>query len=475
VKLAIVIVIAMVVPAAAQQPSRGDELIDRMQLQPLRALVAEIAALELSDPLTQPQYAKIIELRQRAPTLARLGAVDEADLAAIAIALCSTPTCTATMSHALRCLADRCEVALPTEERKLSDVLTVPETCKPYAQPGRSAPLGVGLDTGTGYARSSYPADGQATEVGIEARLRLTNRIGSVARIDYISGKDATTDIDDNGKDDMWTGSVTRVAALGGLSFVWGYARFEDEPRFVRLDLLGGYVSTRSQMNEAGPAAGFDLAYQLWIMRMGLRVVQGFDEADHTTMVIGHFGILAGSMPTLKDDGCSKTPSSSKNTSRLALGMDFPLIGYSLPTDLGFAAFGFGLSLQYYLTRKLDAVAQGDLISYPGYERDRTIHQALLAGIRIDHSKETWRGAKTGFFSTAMAGYTHSAGFEDVKTTGPVGDLSLGWGIQSKEAAAYLRLHGRFGISPDNSEYRAIFISGGFELRLDPDRWRPRI
>jgi hypothetical protein len=38
-----------------------------------------------------------------------------------------------------------------------------------------------------------------------------------------------------------------------------------------------------------------------------------------------------------------------------------------------------------------------------------------------------------------------------------------------------VRLHGRLGVSPDNLDYRAIWISGGFELRLEPARWRRRI
>ena len=48
------------------------------------------------------------------------------------------------------------------------------------------------------------------------------------------------------------------------------------------------------------------------------------------------------------------------------------------------------------------------------------------------------------------------------------------WGGQSDEGAAYLRLHARAGIGPDNLEYRALFLSAGVELRLDPERWRDR-
>ena len=58
--------------------------------------------------------------------------------------------------------------------------------------------------------------------------------------------------------------------------------------------------------------------------------------------------------------------------------------------------------------------------------------------------------------------------------TGPVADLSLAWGGQDSESAGYLRLHGRFGLSPDNVDYRAVFLAAGLELRLDSRRWRDR-
>jgi hypothetical protein len=38
----------------------------------------------------------------------------------------------------------------------------------------------------------------------------------------------------------------------------------------------------------------------------------------------------------------------------------------------------------------------------------------------------------------------------------------------------YLRLHGRFGVTPDNVDFRAIFLSAGVELRLDRRRWHDR-
>jgi hypothetical protein len=101
------------------------------------------------------------------------------------------------------------------------------------------------------------------------------------------------------------------------------------------------------------------------------------------------------------------------------------------------------------------------------------IHQALLFGIRWDHGRRK-RRPRGGFFSTYMVGHTHGAALEDSTAgTGPIADLSLAWGAQGSEGAAYFRLHARFGLA-DNTDYRAVFLSAGVELRLDPRKWRDR-
>ena len=476
--VAIAGVLAIAARAAAQPVcgicTRGDELVDKLELQPLRSIA--LAELSLDDPLTPEQYARIVELRRRSPVLGRLGAVDDADLAAIAAALCKSAAgaCVDATARALRCLGDRCEVALPPDPRR-ADALTTSECGQPRSSK-RSAPFGVGFEWGTGYHRSRYPNDGRAWSFGIEARLRLPGRFAAVARIDRVAGRDEATDVDDNGEDDVWTGSITRIYALGGPSIVLGRARFEGEPRFLRLDLLGGYVSTRSQADESGPAAGVDLAYQLMVLRFGVRFVQGFGDADEATTLIGHLGFVFGSTPSYaSDEDCSGNRIGPRNhPSRLALGMDFPLIGYGISSELGLVVPSLGVEIAWKLTRKLDVLTRGDLLWYPGHDRDRVIHQAVLAGMRIDHAARR-RREELGFFTTVMGGYSHGAGFTPTSTgSGPIGDVSLGWGIQSSEATAYFRLHGRFGVSPDNFDYRAIFLSGGFELRLDPRRWRRR-
>jgi len=186
-------------------------------------------------------------------------------------------------------------------------------------------------------------------------------------------------------------------------------------------------------------------------------------------MLLAHLGFTTGSDPQYNSDtDCGS--SSSTRSSRLALGFDFPLLGYGISSDLGYVAPSLGIEVPYHLTHRLDAIARGDLIIYPGYERDRTMHQALLGGIRIDHSDHT-----TGYFTTLMAGYSHNVGFTPTTVgSGAIADLSFGWGGQGAEGAGYVRLHVRQGVGPDNFDYRAVFISGGFELRFDPHSWRDR-
>ena len=476
--LAIVLLLALTGSASAQSALSGDDLIEKLSLQPLRSMAGELADLELNDPLKLSQYERIVQMRQRVPVLVRLGAVDDAGLAAIATALCNSPApaCIVATAHALRCLADRCEL-----EESATDVQRdplKPSTCRSSTPttPKRSAPFGVGFSWGTGFHRSRYPNDGRAWSFGIEARLRLSNRFSTVARIDRIAGRDAATDADDNGSDDTWTGSITRIAALAGPSIVLQHALFDDTTRSLRLDLLGGYISTRSQADESGLAAGLDVSYQLSLLRVGVRFVQGFGDARDATTLLAHIGILSGARPPEpdEDDDCPPTmsrPRPRRPSSRIALGFEYEMLGWGLSSDHGLMATGIGLELAWYLTSRLDAIAHADLLLYPGYERERTIHQAGLAGLRLTHARRT-DDDDTEFFTTAMGGYTHGAGIEPSTTgSGPIGDLAMGWGIQSPEGAANLRLHVRFGLSPDNVDYRAVFLSFGLELRFDPRSW----
>lgn len=470
--------------------ARGDQLIDQLGLRGLRAIAGELAALELSTPLTAAEYAGIVELRRRRPELVRLGAVDNADFTAIAAALCRADlgTCTVATSRALRCLADRCEVAFVSHDPR-DPLQPLPEACRDRNRATRSPAFGVAVDFGTGWHRSRYPNDGRAWSLGIEARYRLGRRFGAVARIDRIAGRDAAIDDDSDGNDDAWTGSIARITALAGPSIVLSHNRFKPRWPYLRLDLLGGYLSTRSQADEAGPAAGFDLAYHVAAMRLGVRYVQGFGDARDASILLGHVALGPGAAPPrhdYSDDECIADPElragiararerALARRSRLALGFDFVLFGYGLSSEQGFAVPSPAVELAWYLTPKLHALARADMLVFPRYKRERSLHQAALAGMRFDHGPRRGYSEKPGVFTTVMAGYTHGAGITPSSAgTGPVGDLSFGWGTQDDELAGYVRLHGRFGISPDNAEYRAVFLSAGVEFRIDKRRWRDR-
>ena len=474
VAIAIVLVFA---PTAHAQPAcdacaRGDALIKKLGLEELRPLAGSLAGLGLVEPLSPEQYARVIELRKRSATLVRLGAIDDADLALIASALCRAPTnaCTTATMTTLRCLADRCQVALPKPDPRDIDMAVLPASCKQRDR--RSPRAGLGFDWGTGVQRSKYPHDGRVWSLGIEARMRIHRRIGLVARVDRTAGRDEATDSEGNGTDDLATGSVVRVDALAGPSFFLHYQRYESITRMLRLDLLGGYVATRSPGSEDGPAAGFDLAYQLSSFRMGARFVQGFGDARDATTLLGHVGFVVGSGPQYSYDDCGDDDPSS----RLALGFDLPFGGYGISSQLGYLAIGLGIEATWYLTRRLDAITRADILVFPGYERDRVIHQAVLGGLRLDHGAHTERSSRNGWMSTAMAGYSHGAALKDGTVgTGPIGELTVGWGRQGRDGAVFLRLHGRFGIGPDNTDYRVLFLSTTFELRFDPNRWRNRI
>lgn len=465
------VLLATAAPVAAD---RGGELIERYQLQPVRDLVGELAALPLQEPLSPEQYGRIVALRQRNPALARVGVLDDVDRDVIAASLCtssSEPGCIRTLTLALRCLADRCEVSLPADATR-KDVIEVPPACSKYRTRKRTPALGVGLDWGTGWQRSGHPSDGGAWSLGIETRLRLGRRLGVVARVDRIAGRDEAVDEDGDGTDDRSTGSITRIAALAGPSIVLDHARLFSTRRFMRLDLLAGYLATRSQPDESGLAVGADLSYQVSAIRVGARLVQGVRGADEATTFVGYLAIAPGAAPP--DPVGTDCEVESKRASRLALAFDLPLGGYAI-SKLGYSTPSLGFEAIWNLTRSLDAVARADMLIYTGDERDRVLHHALLAGLRVDHSRTKGRREWTGFFTTWLAGYSSEAGLTPSDTdSGPVFDASLGWGVQDDDAAAYVRVHGRIGLTAENVDYLSFFLSGGLELRLDPRRWKRR-
>jgi len=449
-------------PAACDACARGEALIAQLDLGDVRAL----GDIELAEPITREQYARIVAMRTRHPRLAGTVALRDAQLAYVAMAVgAGREPCATRTGHALRCLADRCAVALPLPPAEVLGELR--EECVVRGRSTRrTVPIGVGLEWGNGVQESAYPTDGRAWSVGIEARVRATNRWSAVARFDWMSSRDAAEDADNDGNDDASTGSITRIAALAGPSIVLDRKRMEGTQRYLRVDLLGGYVATRSQPDEKGVAAGADVAYHAGAFRLGVRYLHGFGDASDASAVLGHAGFVVGGTPQMRPEGCGGP---ARARTRLALGFDLPLVGVGLDSQLGYLATGLAFELLYRLHRRFDLVARGDVLYFPGYGRDRVVHTGALAGVRVDHgpySGSSW--SRTGFSTVLFGGYSHGAALVgSTGGSGPVVEVAPGWGIRTRDGGGgTLRLHARFGLGEDNRDLIAVFLSAGFDINL---------
>jgi hypothetical protein len=400
-----------------------------------------------------------------------LADLSDAQLSDMAAAVCNAPDghCTVTLAATLRCLAGRCHV----EHHVIERMQDPPNpTCDPYVKKVTSPATGFGLEWGEGRQQDASPVDHRAWSFGFEGRRRIGRRFGVVGRVDRSNGRDASTDTNGDGRDDVSTGAVTRVSVLAGptMMFAIGHA---DATRFAQVDLLGGYLWTLSQPHEDGPAAGVDLSYSLEVARVGVRAITGFGDAKDAHAVLAHVGFVLGAGPNFDySAGCGHE---EKSPTKVALAIDIPLFGFGLSSALDYSVPGFGVEAGYHVANFVDVMARGDLLVFPNSDRERTAYQSVLGGARIDLTEHTASSLRSGFFTTLMAGYAFAAGTEPTTAgSGPVVDASVGWGGEGDDGMAYLRLHGRFGLSPDNYDARAIFLSGGLELRLDRRQWKDR-
>lgn len=309
--------------------------------------------------------------------------------------------------------------------------------------------------------------------IGFEARRRIGERFGVVGRVDRSTGRDAAVDQNGDGRDDVGTGPVTRVSVLGGPSLLFAI-RHGDAKRYAQLDLLGGYLWTISQSGENGPLAGADLSYSLEVVRVGLRATQGFGDAKEARAALAHVGFVVGAGPSYSYAvGCGRE---EKDDSVVALALDIPLFGYGLSSALDYSVPGFGLETALHASKHFDVLGRADLLVFPNGDRDRAAYESVLSGIRLDLlERENGANTRTGFFAALMAGYSWAATVDPTTAgSGPIADASVGWGGEGDDGMAYLRLHGRFGLTPDNVDMRAVFLSAGVELRLDRRRWHDR-
>jgi hypothetical protein len=352
----------------------------------------------------------------------------------------------------------------------------LPRDCTRHEKELRTPRTGGSLEFTTGRQSSGFPLEGHAWGFGFDVRRRIARRIGLIARLDRTHGRDAGVDRDGDGRDDAGTGAVNRLSVLGGTTVTLSSTYYDDFVRFIELDLLAGYLATTSQPGEDGFAAGADLSFQLLVPRVGLRVVQGFGDAREARMVLAHVGINIGGMPPFAVRvGCANgDDDDNRGGSAWAVGFDLPLSGYALVGDLGYVTPGFAVETAYYLHPLVQAVARGDVFAFTNGDADRVVHQSLFAGGRIDLSQPR-RSTRIGPSLVVLAGYSFASATEPTRAgSGPVLDASLGFGAHDPTGGVGLRLHGRFGLAPENADVRAVFLSLGVELRLDERRWRDR-
>jgi hypothetical protein len=395
----------------------------------------------------------------------------------IAASVCSAPDgdCVLKLQIALLCLTNRCyelNNVLPNDMQMDRGL----RPCDPSVNHIGSSRAGLGFEWANGWQDDRFPVDGRAWSLGFEARARLTHRFGFVGRVDRSTGRDAAEVANGDGRDDRSTGEVTRMYVLAGPSYMFGIQHDRDIARYAQVDLLAGYQATLSQPDEDGAVTGFDLSYTLAVARMGVRALQGFGRADDSRAVLVHAGFVFGAGPRIAyGSGCGYDDE-KRDTTRWALALDLPLFGYGLSSKLDYVVPGFGLEGAYHASSVFDVMLRADLLDLPNGDRDRTVYSTVLAGGRFDFAPKYEKSTKTGFFTTLMVGYAHAATVEPTTAgSGPVLDAGVGWGGQGDDGGAFLRVHGRFCLTPDNADSRAVFLSGTLELRLDRRKWRDRM
>lgn len=316
--------------------------------------------------------------------------------------------------------------------------------------------------------------DGRGWGFGLDVRTRLARRIGLIARFDRTYGRDAAVDGDGDGRDDIGTGAVNRAMVLGGVTTTLSSTYYDDFVRFVELDLLGGYLATTSQPGEDGPAVAADLSFQLVVPRVGVRVVQGLGDARDERLVLAHVGIAIGGSPSFAVRvGCTGgDPDQDDGGSGWAVGVDVPLGGYAF-NGLAIVAPGFAVETAYHVHSYVQALARAEVLAFTNGDADRVVQQSVFAGGRLDLAQPIESSGRVGPSLVMLAGYGFASATEPTRAgSGPVLDVSVGFGGAAPHSAVGLRLHGRFGLGADNADLRAVFISAGVELRLDARRWR---
>jgi hypothetical protein len=346
-----------------------------------------------------------------------------------------------------------------------------PGTCDPWTATTSSPALGFGAEVQTGWQDSALPTDHRAWGFGFDIRRRVTNGFALVGRFDRTKGRDAGVDLDGDGRDDDGTGGVSRLFALAGPSLRFAM-RGRELPWFGQLDVLAGYTAMTSPGSEDGLVAGIDLSYQLAVLRVGVRALKGFGDADDARLLVVHIGPSFGAAPIVRYSGGCSWVETRAQPSRFGYGFDLALSGFGLGTGIGYMPPTVGLETSYAASRRVQPLARADLLVFLHGSKDHVLHQSLLGGLRVDLGSKDHLGNFSGLFVDLLAGYAWAAVTRpSTADSGAVTDVGIGYAIDDKDTVVRLRVHGRFGLAAENEDLRAVFVSMGVDLRATRELW----
>jgi hypothetical protein len=342
--------------------------------------------------------------------------------------------------------------------------------CDPYVVSHPAQRIGLGVEVGTGHLQSAPPLDHLALGLGVSTERMLRKRLLLGMRMTYLTSGDESRDEDADGRDDQDTGNIHLVSfTVGPKLRRWGPLRQQD-PDAWDLGLAAGYVQALTEVGASGPVAEIELRHT-WssIVSLGVRATQGFADAQDYRAILASAWLGVISKPERSwGAGCGFVENDDgKDTFAYGLGVHLPLVGHGVISDVGLMPPGLGLSLAMQVRYPVDVLLRGDFLWFLRQERDRLAMHTLLAGVRLARA----RTSALGF--TALAGYGIAYRPRPGNiASGPVVDLGVSWDFaREAKGGLYLGMHGRFGVSPDNNELRAIFLSAGLEARSNAYKW----
>jgi hypothetical protein len=347
------------------------------------------------------------------------------------------------------------------------------QACDPYVVQRKAEHIGLGVEIGTGYQQNADPIEPLSLAVGVTAERMLSKQLALGFRMSYLTAGDESQDQDLDGRDDRDTGNTHLVSFTAGPRLRRWSSLDRDDPRLWELGLAAGHVQALSDVGASGPVAEIELRHT-WssVVSLGLRGAQGFAGAEPYRAVLASVWLGVVSTPERSwGAGCSSVERPRRGDGRgYGLGVHLPLVGAGIAAlggDLGVMPPGLGLSLAIQMRYPVDLVLRGDFLWFLRQERDRLAMHTGLAGLRVAPA----RSFELSF--TALAGY--AVAYRPVPSnidSGPVLDLGVSWDFaRERGGGLYLGAHGRFGLSSDNRDLGALFLSLGLEVRNDAYTW----